>query len=167
MKHISKLLVGVILAGSTQMVAMAADSQLGSLQISDAWIRASAAGQSSGAGYMVITNKSASPDRLLAASSPAAGRVEIHTTITEGGAAKMIEIKDVVIPANGSAKFTPTGNHVMFLQIKGPFKDGEVVPVMLKFENAGEANVDFAVKPTTYNPGGAPAMQMHDHAGMK
>lgn len=167
MKIIFKLLVGIVLAGNAQMGAEAADSVPGPIQISDAWIRASAAGQTSGAGYMMITNKSTSPDRLIAASSPAAGRVELHKTIMEGGAAKMVEIKEVVIPANGTAKFTPTGNHVMFLQLKGPFKAGEVVPVTLKFERAGETRVDFSVNPTTYNPVGGPAMQMHDHAGMK
>ena len=165
MKIISRLLIGAVIAGSAQMSAMAADPQPGSIQISDAWIRASAVGQSSGAGYMMITNKSPAPDRLVSASSPVAGRVELHTTITEGGAAKMVEIKDVVIPATGTAMFTPTGNHVMFMQIKGPFKEGEVIPVTLKFEHAGETKVDFAVKPTTYTPGGGHAM--HDHAGMK
>ena len=165
MMNIFKLLAGVIIAGALQTAAMAADSQPVAIQISDAWIRASAAGQSSGAGYMVITNKSSAPDRLLAASSPAAGRVELHTTVTEGGATKMVEIKEVVITANGTTKFIPAGNHVMFLQIKGPFKVGDVVPVTLKFKNSGEIKVDFSVKPTTYNPSGGHSGP--DHAGMK
>jgi len=73
----------------------------------------------------------------------------------------MVEIKDVAIPANGSARFSPSGNHIMFLQIKGPFKEGEKVPVTLKFERSGETTVDFLVRPTTFNSGSAAHGKSH------
>lgn len=165
MKKISKLLLGFLIAGSAQFVSVAADNKSGAIRIDDAWIRASAGGQSSGAGYMTVTNSSTVPDRLLSATSPSAGSVELHSTVNEGSTSKMVEIKDVVIPAKGTARFAPTGNHIMFLQIKGPFKEGEKIPVTLNFEKFGEARVDFLVKPTTFNPGNAAAD--HNHAGSK
>jgi copper(I)-binding protein len=51
----------------------------------------------------------------------------------------------------------------MFMGLNAPFKVGEVVPVTLRFEKAGEVRVDFEIKPTTYNPAGADHGTAHKH----
>ena len=70
--------MGLCAAGS----AWAKDYQAGQVEIDDLWVRASAPGQSNGAGYMEIDNKATAADRLLSVSSSAAERVELHTVET-------------------------------------------------------------------------------------
>jgi uncharacterized protein YcnI len=51
----------------------------GDLEIEAAWARATLAGQKAAGGYLTIANKGSAADRLVGASSPLAGKVEIHT----------------------------------------------------------------------------------------
>jgi copper(I)-binding protein len=146
----------------------AADFNAGALELNDLWIRASVPGQTNGAGYLQIINPGTTADKLIAVQSEAATRVELHTVINEDGVAKMRQVKGVDIPVHGDVKLAPGGYHVMFLQLTGPFKQGSLVPVVLKFEKAGEVRVNFTVKPSTYNPGNQGAPDSHGHgAGMK
>lgn len=150
--------------------SFAADFEANGLELNDLWVRASVPGQVNGAGYLQLNNKTTHGDRLLSATSDAATRVELHNVITENGVAQMRQVQGIDIPAGGSAKLSPGGYHVMFLQLTAPFKLGAQVPVVLKFEKAGEVRVNFVVKPPTYNPSGQAdgAGQGHSHgAGMK
>ena len=117
---------------------------------------------------MQIINPGTAADKLLSVQSDASNRVELHTVITEDGVAKMREVQAVDIPASGSVKLAPGGYHVMFLQLTGPFKQDSLIPVVLKFEKAGEVRVNFTVKPPTYNPGMHGGNGAHGHGtGMK
>ena len=116
------------------------------VDIENAWVRATPPGAKTGAGYLVIHNKSASPDRLVGAESAVAARVETHTHIKEGEVMRMREVKEGFgIPANGSFELKPGGPHLMFMDIRKPFKEGEKIPVTLKFEKAGAIPVEFPV----------------------
>lgn len=115
------------------------------IDIQNAWSRATAPGAKVGAGYMVIHNRSAAPDRLVSASSSAAARVETHVHIREGDVMRMREVKGYDIPANGTFELKPGGAHLMFMDIRQPFKEGERIPATLKFEKAGEVRVEFHV----------------------
>lgn len=154
MKKISIFALSAFLIFLNQLT-LAADVQLGDLQITDPWIRASVPGQSNGAGYLQITNKSSQPDRLILATSPSAKKVELHTVVSENGVAKMREIKGIDVPAQGMVKLSPSNFHIMFIQLNAPFMHGVSIPVTLKFEKAGDVTVDFVVQPTTYNPSGS------------
>jgi hypothetical protein len=120
-------------------------SALGQVAIDKPWARATAPGAKVAAGYMVLQNKGAAADRLIAASSPAAARVELHVHIHEGGVMKMREVPGYDIPAGGSFELKPGGAHLMFMDIKRPFKEGEKLQVRLKFEKAGEIAAEFHV----------------------
>jgi copper(I)-binding protein len=119
-------------------------SALGQVSIDKPWARATAPGARVAAGYMVLQNKGAA-DRLVGASSPAAARVELHVHIHEGGVMKMREVPGYDIPAGGSFELKPGGAHLMFMEIKRPFKEGEKLTVRLKFEKAGEVAAEFHV----------------------
>lgn len=133
MKH---LLLGLMLI---------ATPALAQVEIENAWARATPPGAKTGAGYMVIRNKSASPDRLVGGESAVAARVETHVHIKEGDVFRMREVKGFDIPANGSFELKPGGAHLMFTDIRRPFKEGEKIPATLKFEKAGAIKVDFNV----------------------
>jgi len=132
-----------ILGLALLVIATAADAQV---EIEKAWARATAPGAPVAGGYMTIRNKSAAPDRLVGASSAAAARVELHVHIKEGEVMKMRQVSAYDVPANGAFELKPGGAHLMFLQIARPFKEGDRIPVKLKFEKAGEVSVEFAVR---------------------
>jgi periplasmic copper chaperone A len=115
------------------------------VRVEKPWARSTAPGATVAGGYMVIRNAGAAADRLLSASSPAAARVELHVHINDNGVMKMREVKAYDVPAKGSFELKPGGAHLMFMDIKRPFKEGEKLPVMLKFEKAGEVNAEFQV----------------------
>ncbi|MGQ0654403.1 MAG: copper chaperone PCu(A)C [Betaproteobacteria bacterium] len=109
------------------------------------WARATAPGAKVAAGYMLIRNQGTA-DRLVgASSSEAAARVELHVHIHEGGVVKMREVAGYDVPAGGSFELKPGGAHLMFMQIKRPFREGEKIPVRLRFEKAGEVSAEFHV----------------------
>ena len=135
-----------------------AGSAWSQVEISDAWMRATAPGQKTAAGYMIIRNKSAQPERFVGGSSQAAAKVQTHVSIQDGDIMRMREVKGYDIPAKGSFELKPNGSHLMLVDLKRPLKEGDKVPVVLKFEKSGEVKVDFEVRPLS-----APASGHHQH----
>jgi len=123
----------------------AASAAQAQVTVEKPWVRATAPGARVGGGYLMIRNAGAAADRLVGASSPAAARVELHVHIKEGEVMKMREVRAFDVPARGSFELKPGGAHLMFTELKRPFKQGESVPVKLKFENAGELSAEFHV----------------------
>jgi hypothetical protein len=113
--------------------------------IENPWVRATAPGAKVAAGYLTIRNPAAAPDRLLGAASPAAARVEMHVTVKEGDIMRMREVKELRVPARASFELKPGGAHLMFVDIGQPYREGEKVPVTLRFERAGEVRAEFHV----------------------
>jgi periplasmic copper chaperone A len=109
------------------------------------WARATAPGSKVAGGYMLIRNAGSAGDKLVGASSPAAARVELHVHLNDNGVMKMREVPGYDVPAKGSFELKPGGAHLMFMDIRKPFKEGEKVPVKLKFEKAGEVSAEFHV----------------------
>ena len=127
------------------LLALLATPALAQIEIENAWARATPPGATIAAGYMTIRNKSSSPDHLIRAASPLAARVETHVHLHDGDVVRMRPVEGYDIPAKGSLELKPGGAHLMFVDIKRPFKEGEKVPVTLRFERAGEMKVEFRV----------------------
>ena len=115
------------------------------VEIDNPWSRATAPGAKVAAGYMVVRNKAQAPDRLLGASSPAARKIETHVTLREGDIMRMREVPGYEIPAGGALELKPGGPHLMFVDVSQPFREGDRIPVVLRFERAGEKKVEFRV----------------------
>ncbi|MBP7942933.1 MAG: copper chaperone PCu(A)C [Polynucleobacter sp.] len=124
--------------------AQAQNAKVGSLQIENAYTRATVPGQMAAGGFMKIENKGG-VDLLVSASSPVAGEVQLHEMAMEGNVMKMRQVKDIPVPAGGAVELKPGGLHLMFMSIKAPLTAGETVPVKLKFAKAGEVEVKFPV----------------------
>ena len=86
---------------------LASPAAFADVQIENPWTRATPPGAKIAAGYMTIRNTSATPDRLIGASSPGAEKVEPHGTVVEDGISKMRPVKGYDIPANGSFALKP------------------------------------------------------------
>lgn len=129
------------------LLLFAAAPAFSQVAIDKPWTRATPPGAKIAAGYMVMRNKAASDDRLIGITSPAAARVETHVTVKDGDIRRMREVKGYDVPANGSFELEPGGAHLMFVDIRQPFKAGQRIPATLRFEKAGEVRVEFHVEP--------------------
>jgi len=129
------------------VAALAAFPAYAQVTVENAWARATPPGAKIAAGYMTIRNTSGTADRLLAVSSPAAERVETHVTVKDGDVSRMREVKGYEIPAKGAFTLAPGGAHLMLVNPKAPLKEGEKVPLVLRFERAGEVKTELAVRP--------------------
>lgn len=119
------------------------------------WTRAAGQG-GTGAGFMQL--RSAAGDRLIAASSPAARRVELHTHIRDGEVMRMREVAAIELPANTAVTLAPGGLHLMLIGLARPIAAGETLPVTLRFERAGEVEVSLAVQAAgARSPHGGPS----------
>ena len=119
----------------------------GDLEIAAAWARAMLPGQPAGGGYLTVTNRGAEADRLVGASSPAAGRVEIHTMEVVDEVMTMRPVDGgLEIPAGGTVELKPGGLHLMFMEVAEPFREGGSVAATLEFEKAGQVAVELAVR---------------------
>lgn len=141
--------------------AVAAVTQ-GALAVSDPWIGATPAGSSVAAGYFVVSNAAETPDRLLAAESPRATRIEIHEMKMDGEMMQMRAVTGVDVPAQGAAVLAPGGLHLMLIGIDGPFVEGEAAPVTLTFEKAGRVALEMPVRPRTKAAGAKSSGGAHD-----
>ena len=142
------------------LLALVALPAFADVKIENAWTRATPPGAKIAAGYMTIRNTSGTADKLVSASSPAAARVETHVTIEEGGISRMRPVKGYDVRANASFELKPGGAHLMLVNLKAPLKEGERVPLVLKFAHAGEVRTELEVKPLG-TTGGMPGMHGH------
>lgn len=119
--------------------------EFGALRLEAPWTRAALQGRQ-GAGFLTIRNTGATPDRLVAARSPAAGRMELHTHIRDGDVMRMRPVEDIPVPAQGSVSLEPGGLHLMFMGLNRPLVQGETIPVTLRFAQAGEVTIQLLVQ---------------------
>src|SRR5579872_6669602 len=151
--------------------ACAEDVKAGDLVITQAWSRATPGGAKVGGGYLTIENKGTVPDRLLGGSADIAAKVQVHEMSMNNGVMTMRPVGGLVIEPGKTVKLTPGGFHLMLLDLKGPLKQGEKLPVTLDFEKAGKVSVTFDVGGIgAMGPAGAGQMDMKkmpDHSGMK
>lgn len=114
--------------------------------ISGAWVRPPQGMDRPAAGYLVITGGSAA-DALVSASSPIAGKVEIHETTTDSsGMSGMRPVARIEVPAGGTVTLQPGGYHLMLLSVTGTIAVGGTVQIDLTFERAGKVTVQAEVK---------------------
>jgi copper(I)-binding protein len=158
MTNLRTLLIPVALTVSATSVG-AHDYTRGGLFIDHPWTRPTPQGVKVGAGYFVIRNRGKSPDRLVSASSPIAGKVEIHQTSVKDGVATMREVQGGLKIAPGkSVEFKPRSFHLMLLDLKQALKQGDKFPATLVFDKAGAIDVEFQVDATST---AAPAKHKH------
>lgn len=131
----------------TATLILAPIASLAEIVITDPYARASRPNAPTGAAFMIIENTGETADRLVAASSGVAKRVELHTHIDQGdGVMKMTEIEGGIdIAAGGSHIMQRGGDHVMFMGLNDSLEQGGEVTVTLTFEQAGDVTVTIPV----------------------
>ncbi|NIJ19666.1 hypothetical protein FHS95_001335 [Sphingomonas naasensis] len=126
---------GLLLAGCGQPAELGADK---------AWVRLPAVAGRPAAAYFTL-HGGAQADTLLAVSTPAALRVELHQTTDHQGVKSMQPIHDVPVPAKGAVEFAPGGRHVMLFDIGPGVKPGTRIPLALAFAGGKRIEVQAQV----------------------
>lgn len=136
------MLLGATLLGAQ---ALAHDFTAGDIHITHPWSRALPPVAPTGAAYLVLENKGDQADRLIAAASPIAERVELHEHIHQDGLMKMQQIDSVELAPGAQVEFKPGGYHFMLFDLQQPLIEGSDYPMTLSFEHAGEVEVEVKV----------------------
>ena len=158
-------LAGAVLAAVCLALPSAARAhgvQFGAIAIGHPYARPTVAGQPVAAGYLSLDNRGAA-DRLLAASTAVAERVELHAMWLEGDVMRMRMRDAIDLPAGAKVEFKPGGMHLMFIGLKAPLKVGEKFALTLRFEKAGTVEVVVNVQATASAAGAASAHQGMHH----
>ena len=134
-----------VLAGAVALIL--ATPVFADIEVVDAYARAASPTAKAGAAFMVIRNTGSEDDRLIAAASDIAARVELHTHKDMGeGVMKMMHVEEgFAVPAGDMHALARGGDHVMFMGLSRPMAQGDTVTVTLTFEKAGEVVVDIPV----------------------
>lgn len=128
------------------------------MQVQTPWARPTVAGQGAGGGFLTLQG-GATADRLIGASTPAAQRVELHNMRMDGDVMRMYEVPAIDIPAGQAVHLRPGGLHLMFMGLNAPLQAGSRMPLTLRFERAGEVQVEMTV--SARPPAGAPTGAGH------
>ena len=116
------------------------------VRVDHPWARATAGDAPNGAVFMTLTDVSGRGDALVAAESPAAATVELHVHQESDGIMRMRAVHSLPIPAEGSITLKPGAEHVMLMGLKQPLKEGDTVPLVLTFANAGAVQTHAIVR---------------------
>ena len=145
-------LAALLVASSTTALAQTA--------VKDPWIRGTVAQQKATGMFAQITSKACG--KLVSASSPVAGVVEIHEMAMDGNVMKMRALPaGLDLPAGKAVDLKPGGYHVMLMDLKQQLKEGESVAVTLVVEgkDGKKETIELKAPVKALN---APAMQ-HKH----
>lgn len=114
-------------------VSLSAMAQV--VEVQNAWARATVQGQKATGAFMTLTAQSAG--KLVSASSPVAGVVEVHEMKMEGEVMKMRALTNgLELPAGKPVELKPGGFHVMLMDLKLPLQKDTTIPMTLVFKDA-------------------------------
>lgn len=150
----------VFLVSSWFSPAHAHEYKVGELHIGHPYARTTPPGAKVGGAYLSIDNRGKAADKLVRASSPRAGSVELHTMSMDGNVMRMRQVPAIEVAPGATVKLAPGGLHVMLQELKQPLKKGERFPMTLVFERAGEVKVEIVVEDAPSHAAGADA---HKH----
>lgn len=131
-----KTLAVVVALAALPLVAHAAE-------ISEAWARSTVNGQTASVVYLTVT--SATPARLVGASSPIAAVVQVHEMAMQGTTMKMRAVDALELPAGKAVELKPGGPHVMLMDLRQSLSSGDKLPLILRIEGADHRVVEQAV----------------------
>ena len=135
----------LITMGAVAALSRAAEAELG---LSNAWVRPTLGAGRTTAAYVTIANMGTAADRLMAAETPGAGSVEIHTSGMEDGVMRMRRLEGLDIPPGKTITMAPGGFHIMLIDMEEPVQVGTNMPLTLIFESAGSITVEAEVSMT-------------------
>jgi len=130
------------------LTARAAPAAEPGLSVSDAWMRVVLPSRPA-AGYFILSNSSAKDRTLVGAETTACSKLMLHRSVHQGGQDRMEVMSSVPVPAHGTVKFAPGGNHLMCLSPTADVAPGHALTVTLRFADGGTLDATFKVRSAT------------------
>ena len=131
------------------------------VDVQGAWVRQAVPGQSGTGAFMKLSAPSGA--RLVGASTPVAGNVEVHEMKLEDGIMRMRAVQGgLALPPRQTVELKPGGYHLMLTDLRQPIAQGNSVPLTLRFEDARGVKSALSL----HVPVGAPAGASADDAAM-
>ncbi|MFM5337196.1 MULTISPECIES: copper chaperone PCu(A)C [Aeromonas] len=119
---------------------------LAKVEAVDGYVRLLPPGTPNTAAFMVLKNDADQAVKLVAASSPAADRAELHTHLHENGVMKMRQVESIEIPAKGEVVLKPGSLHIMLFEI-GTLSEQTPMPLTLTLDDGQQLALSLPVKP--------------------
>jgi copper(I)-binding protein len=134
----------------------------GQIHAVEAWARINPVAGRPGAVFLTLHNESKVADALVSASSPIAGRVEVHGHEMDGDVMRMVKVKSVPVGVEEVELLEPGGLHIMLFDLKQQPKPGTRFPLTLSFQRGKPQTIQVEVKPLGFKPAGGSG---HSHKG--
>jgi len=136
------------------------------IAVTNAWARATVQGQKATGAFMTVTSKENS--KLVAASTPVAGIVEIHEMKMDKDVMKMSALPNGLdLPAGKAVDLKPGGFHIMLMDLKMPLNKDVAVPLTLTFQDSsGKKSQQVVQVPVSVQPPSGQGMS-HQHGDQK
>ena len=120
------LLFAMVLTGGVQAQTV---------EVKNAWARATVQGQKATGAFMQITAPAAST--LVSVSTPVAGVAEIHEMKMDGDVMRMRPLpKGLELPAGKAVQLKPGGYHLMLMDLKLPLQKDTTIPITLTLRDS-------------------------------
>ena len=143
------------------LLALVATASQAQTTVTEPWVRATVAQQKASGLFARITSVKGA--RLVAASSPVAGGVEIHEMRMDGDVMRMRALpRGLELPAGKTVDLAPGGYHLMLIDLKQQLKAGDTVAVTLVIEGADKKRETLQVQ-VPVRAVGAAAPMLHKH----
>lgn len=151
-RDIAALLLGVLLVSVATTTwargVREAAVETETILIEEPWARPAPTAGGVSAVYFRITNTGSMPEFLVAAETPVADHVELHTHIMDGDVARMRMVPRVELLPGETVELRPGGLHIMLMDLVEPLPEGEEFMLTLIFE----AVPDIELPITTQSP---------------
>src|SRR5262249_20588652 len=127
------------LLAASLLAASAATAQTGSVEVRDAWARATQGRAEIAPVYLSL--ESPEGDRLTSLSRPVASIAQLQATVLEGGVRKLARLAALDLPAGQPVRLEPGATHIMLIGLTDKLLPGQAFPLTLSFEKAGKREV--------------------------
>jgi periplasmic copper chaperone A len=144
-------------------MVLVAGVQAQTVEVKNAWVRATVQGQKATGAFMQITAPAA--NTLISVSTPVAGVAEVHEMKMDGDVMRMRPLaKGLELPAGKAVQLQPGGYHLMLMDLKLPLQKDTTIPVTLTLQDSKgvQSTQDMRVPVLTAAPKGQVEHQ-HSH----
>ena len=118
---------------------------VGPIEVTNVWARASAGRAGAGAAYFEVRNHGGKSDRLVSAKTDVSRMASLHAHIMKDNIMRMVRVDGLEVPAGGRATLRPGSHHVMLMGLAQPLMRGHSFPLSLTFEKAGTVTVEVVI----------------------
>lgn len=116
------------------------------LTVQHPYARATPPNAPTSAVFLTLVNNSDQVQQVVSASTPAAGRVELHTHIMEGDVMMMRQVPAIEIPAHGETILKPGGLHIMLFDLKHAFTPDQKIEVTITLASGKQQTFTAKIK---------------------